>query len=129
MLLTELVGGKEEKAKLLAAGGFPELALVFDALNGNNAIIGFLKSKNQFIIAAFLSSILDNDKNAFDFLMKEKAPHWAATSNYLNKDKNAKIWLQKNNLSHYIDLADAIQKKFDADDGSGFEFLYKGPYS
>ena len=128
-LLTQLVGGREENAKLLAAAGFPELTLIYDSLNGNESIIPFLTSRKEFILASFLTSVLFQDKKAFDFLMKQKAPQWAATANAVNKDKNASQWLKKNNFSHYSKLADAILKKMEDDEGTGFEFLYKGPYS
>lgn len=128
-LLIKLFQGELQYAKILAGAGFPELPLIYDAVCGNDSIIPFLKSKNHFIIASFLSSALMQDKRAFDFLMAQKAPHWAAAANLVNKDLKAKLWLQKNNFQTYVELAEIMRKKLDELDGTGFEFLYKGPFS
>ena len=99
-LLTDLVKGRKENARLLASLGFPELALVFDGINGNNEVQDLLMKKKYVVLAAFLSALLSEDKGQVKFLLKH-APHWAATVNLVNKDQKAKLWLERYSLAHY----------------------------
>lgn len=127
--LKDLLSGQKEKAKMLAAAGFPELAILPDALGGNETVLLFFREKKIFWISAFLEAIREKSKSSVDFLLKTGMPHWAAAANYINKDKAAGEWLRRNRLLHYAELAELLAKRMQDDEGTGFEFLYKGPYS
>ena len=125
-LLTDLVKGRKENARLLASMGYPELALLYDGVNGNNGVVDILMKSKFVVLAAFLSAVTSENKGQVQFLLKN-APHWAATINFINKDLKAKAWLQKFNLGHYAILAEAIRKKLEDDEGSGLDILFRAP--
>ena len=128
-LFCEMIAGNRSAYKMLMDNGYQELIMVNEALGGKKEGFQWLMENKKYIPAAFVNAIMDENKKSVAFLMKMKAPQLAAVANAIIGDPNALDWLKKNGLEHYVKLVDAIEKKFENDEGHGLSFLFKGPFS
>lgn len=89
--------------------GCKELAALVDViLNANKSALEWLKKNENKVIYAFICA-LDNNREAFAFLLKSNTKEWAATISVFNGEHDAKSWLVKYELHHFISLADVLR--------------------
>jgi hypothetical protein len=108
--LTALIKGDDSSRAWLQKNNFPELILLHFALEGNEKAFHELKNKKHAELTAFSLVVLQDDKQAYNWLALNKHFLWAATARVTYKDKNAEAWLMRNHLPHYAELAKAILK-------------------
>jgi hypothetical protein len=106
--LTALVKGDDSARIWLQENKFPELILVYYALEGKKEAAHELAKKKQMPLVAFVHAVQD-DKRAYKWLAENQNFIWAATVGVTNNDHNAEAWLKRNNLSHYAELGRAIE--------------------
>lgn len=123
--VTEMLGNSTNAFNWLMENNYRELTILVDGLGGSAHAPKWLRENNHGIIAAFLAAIYEDDNEAFQYLMKNKAVVWAATVNAQQGDKGAKAWLKKNNLDHFNMLAEMISRKFKSEGPSDVERIYK----
>lgn len=126
-LLTRCIKGNTDAFNKLNELGHPELAMLNYALSGQPKAMDWLENNKHILIFAFAKAIWDDDQKAIGFLVKHKAPFWAATAGYVIGDKKAKAWLEINKLNDYTELAEAILEKIKRESPSDFEGMFKSP--
>lgn len=109
--LTKLIQTGDEAARIwLQRNNFPEFILLHFALEGNENAFHELKNKKYAELTAFALVVLEDDKQAYNWLAQNKHFTWAATARVTYKDQNAEAWLMRNHLSHHVELGKAILK-------------------
>ncbi len=123
--VSEMLGNSTNAFNWLIENNYRELTVLVDGLGGSPQAAKWLRDNKHGVIAAFLAAMYDDDGEAFQYLMKNKAFVWAATVNAQRGDKGARAWLKKNNLDHYNMLAEKIAQKFKSEGPSDMEMLHK----
>jgi hypothetical protein len=109
--LTKLIQTDDANERAwLQTNKFPELILLYYALDGNENAFHELKNKKHTELTAFALVVLQDDKQAYNWLAQNKYFTWAATGRVTLKDMNAEAWLMRHKLPHYVELAKAIRK-------------------
>lgn len=111
----------------LTENGFKELIILKTALlEGDEGATTWL-IKNKPVLGAFVKAVND-DQEAFKWLMQNKMIHWAAVANTINNDEKAEMMLRLNKLGHYADLAIKIKGTIENNNTNDLDFLIKGPF-
>lgn len=92
----------------LLKSGFEELAALSDVLAYHNRkALAWLKRRKCYILLA-VNEALEDDKAAFDFLMRNKGEVWAASIQVCNGSEKAEAWLMRYHFPHFVFLGQVL---------------------